>query len=168
MWGLRRTYNHTNDKDAAMAPADDRTEDVERPLLDGQDAGKAIASVARERSPSLGGASKRRILGLPVVLVAGLCYCGASGAMVLLNKHALASFGFTAPCSLLCFQCVLAVVLVKLCQLAGWVTLQPLKTDLVMVWVPVNVIFVGMLGTGFYALRDVGEAEQVPMALQLP
>ena len=39
------------------------------------------------------------LFGLPIVLVAGLSYCIASGSMVILNKHALnpKSFGFTAP-----------------------------------------------------------------------
>lgn len=94
--------------------------------------------------------------GLPSVLVAGLCYCCASGSMVLLNKHALASFGFTAPSALLCFQCSLAAILVKLCELFGLVKLQPLRWELIRVWFPVNLIFVGMIGTSFYALKEVG------------
>lgn len=98
----------------------------------------------------------KRIAGMPVAVFAGLCYCAASGSMVLLNKHALASFQFTAPNALLCFQCVLSVVMVKLCELAGLVQLQPLKWDLVRVWFPVNLIFVGMIGTSFYALAAVG------------
>jgi GDP-mannose transporter len=71
------------------------------------------------------------------VLVAGICYCAASGSMVLLNKHALASFGFGAPTALLCFQCALAAAMVKVCELLGFVKLQPLKPDLVAVWFPV-------------------------------
>lgn len=77
--------------------------------------------------------------------------------MVLLNKHALASFDFNAPSALLFFQCALAVVLVKICELLGFVKqLQPLKKDLVLIWFPVNLIFVGMIGTSFYALQTVG------------
>eukprot|EP00198_Chlamydomonas_reinhardtii_P001783 XP_001691119.1 GDP-Mannose transporter, golgi apparatus [Chlamydomonas reinhardtii] len=110
--------------------------------------------------PSLGSnngsAMGKHIFGLPSVLVAGLCYCAASGSMVLLNKHALASFGFGSPTALLCFQCALAAILVKLCELVGFVKLQPLKPDLVAVWFPVNLIFVGMIGTSFYALKEVG------------
>lgn len=100
------------------------------------------------------------ILGIPTVLFAGMCYCAASGSMVLLNKHALnpKSFGFTAPNALLCFQCALAAFLVKMCELAGVVKLQPLKRDLVQVWFPVNLIFVGMIGSSFYALQHVGVA----------
>lgn len=55
----------------------------------------------------------------------------------------LASFGFGSPTALLCFQCALAAILVKLCELVGFVKLQPLKPDLVAVWFPVNLIFVG-------------------------
>lgn len=98
------------------------------------------------------------ILGIPTVLFAGLCYCAASGSMVLLNKHALASFKFTAPNALLMFQCTLSAVLVKVCEVSGVVTLQPLKWDLVRIWFPVNLIFVGMIATSFYALASVGVA----------
>lgn len=100
------------------------------------------------------------MFGLPTVLVAGLFYCTASGSMVILNKHALnpKSFGFTAPNALLCFQCALAAFLVKMCEVLGLVKLQPLKRDLVSVWFPVNLIFVGMIGSSFYALQHVGVA----------
>lgn len=99
--------------------------------------------------------------GIPTVLFAGLCYCMASGSMVILNKHALnpKSFGFNSPNALLCFQCALAVTLVKACEALGLIKqLQPLKWDLVKVWFPVNLLFVGMIGTSFYALAIVGVA----------
>jgi GDP-mannose transporter len=94
------------------------------------------------------------------VLVAGLCYCAASGSMILLNKAALNPklYGWTAPNALLCFQCSLVVILVKLCEALGWAKLQPLKWDLVVVWLPVNLLFVAMIGTSFYALQHVGVA----------
>ncbi|GIL84758.1 hypothetical protein Vretimale_14453 [Volvox reticuliferus] len=140
MWGLRRTYN----KSSTMTNQND---EEAQPLVPQQQQ-KTIAS-SQPLPPKL-------TCGLPSVFVAGLCYCCASGSMVLLNKHALASFGFTAPTALLCFQCLLAAVLVKLCELFGFVKLQPLKRDLVAVWFPVNLIFVGMIGTSFYALKEVG------------
>ena len=75
----------------------------------------------------------------------------------MLNKHALASFHFSAPTALLLFQCLLSVILVKVTELLGLIKpLQPLKSDLVMVWFPVNLLFVGMIGTSFYALQSVG------------
>lgn len=77
--------------------------------------------------------------------------------MVMLNKHALASFSFQAPMALLFFQCALAVVLVKACEILGLIkTLQPLKRDLITIWFPVNLIFVGMIGSSFLALKEVG------------
>eukprot|EP00775_Hariotina_reticulata_P009771 gene9771-9928_t len=45
-----------------------------------------------------------------------------------------------------------------MCELLGFVKLQPLKRDLVAVWFPVNLIFVGMIGSSFYALQHVGVA----------
>ncbi len=101
-------------------------------------------------------AAAPKLFGLPVVIVAGLSYCVASGSMVLLNKAALSGFSFKAPLSLLLFQCTLAVMLVKMCEMLGYVKLQPLKWELVRVWLPVNFIFVGMLGSSFYALAALG------------
>ncbi len=96
------------------------------------------------------------MFGVPVVVVAGLCYCVASGSMVLLNKAALSGFSFKAPLSLLLFQCALAVLLVKFCEMLGFVKLQPFKWELIKIWLPVNLIFVGMLGSSFYALAALG------------
>ncbi|GFR52326.1 hypothetical protein Agub_g14864 [Astrephomene gubernaculifera] len=138
MWGVRRTYTKASTMSA------ERNMEEGKPLLEQKPSTTSIHP------------PPRHILGLPAVLVAGLCYCCASGSMVLLNKHALASFGFTAPTALLCFQCALAAALVKFCELCGLVKLQPLKWDLVSVWFPVNLIFVGMIGTSFYALKEVG------------
>ena len=45
--------------------------------------------------------------------------CAASAGMVLLNKAALSSFEFNAPMSLLFFQCVVCVALVRLSALLG-------------------------------------------------
>lgn len=98
-----------------------------------------------------------KILGIPTAIIAGFFYCSASASMVLLNKHALASFNFTAPNALLLFQCTLAVILVKICETAGWIRpLQPLKRSIVILWFPVTCIFVMMLGSGFYALQLMG------------
>eukprot|EP00877_Chromochloris_zofingiensis_P006086 jgi/Chrzof1/1730/Cz10g18260.t1 len=130
--------------------ADMGADDEEKALLGNKS--KDVGTVAPHRS--------QHILGIPAVLFAGLMYCFASGSMVILNKHALnpKSFGFNAPNALLCFQCALAATLVKVCELLGFVKLQPLKADLVRVWFPVNLIFVGMIGTSFYALVTVGVA----------
>lgn len=129
-----------------------REEDVERgPLLG--DHRKQPAPIPKPSVPGL-------VCGIPAVLFAGLAYCVASGSMVLLNKTVLnpKSFGFTAPTALLCFQCILSVIMVKMCEAAGAVKLQPLTWQLVRIWFPVNLIFVGMIGSSFYALQFVGVA----------
>ncbi len=72
--------------------------------------------------------------------------------------QALAAYGFTAPNSLLCFQCLLAALLVKVAELCGFAhqPVQPLRWKLVRIWLPVNLVFVGMTGSSFYALKEVG------------
>ena len=80
----------------------------------------------------------------------------ATLAQILLNKAALSSFHFTATNSLLFFQCALCVVLVYASALAGWVEVEPLNWNIVRVWMPVNLLFTSMIGTGFYALQMMG------------
>lgn len=63
--------------------------------------------------------------------------------MVLMNKAVLSSFGFNAPISMLLFQCVVCVVLVRLTAAAGWIRLEPFSLRIVRLWLPVNIIFVG-------------------------
>eukprot|EP00889_Picochlorum_renovo_P000670 jgi/Picre1/27700/NNA_000664.t1 len=91
-------------------------------------------------------------------LVAGACFCLASGGMTLLNKAALSSFDFKAPDSLLFFQCFLCVVLVKVFAMLGYIKVEPFNWNIVRVWYPVNLIFVGMIITSFWALKDLGVA----------
>ena len=70
-------------------------------------------------------ADSRTLLGFPVYIVSGAAYCVASASMVLLNKAALSSFDFNSTTSLLFFQCLVCVVLVKLAELVGLVTIEP-------------------------------------------
>lgn len=97
-----------------------------------------------------------RIFGLNPLLVSGTSYVLTSSAMVLLNKHALSSFHFQCPHSLLFFHCLVAVFLVKSCEVLGYVKLEPLRWDIVRIWMPVNLIFVGMTATSFLALQSIG------------
>ncbi len=50
------------------------------------------------------------------MLLAGGSYILTSAALILFNKHALSSFGFHCPNSLLLAHCAMAVVLVRVCQ----------------------------------------------------
>jgi len=132
----------------------DSTADLESgPLLDKDEQQKQLAL---QDVPG-------RMLGMPIQLVAGIFYCCASAGMVLLNKAALSSFNFNAPMSLLFFQCVVCVVLVRLSALLGFVRVEKFNPAIVRLWFPVNLIFVGMIFTSFFALKALG----VPMATVL-
>lgn len=96
-----------------MAVADDN--DVEEGLLRPELASGELKPVA----PAV------RVLGLPVHVASGAAYCVASASMVLLNKATLSSFEFNSTTSLLFFQCLVCVILVKLAQWSGVVTLEP-------------------------------------------
>ena len=81
----------------------------------------------------------------------------------LLNKAALSSFHFKAPDALLFYQCFLCVILVQAFKMLGLIKVEPFNWNIVKVWYPVNLIFVGMLVTSFWALKDLG----VPMSTVL-
>ena len=80
-----------------------------------------------------------------------------------MNKAALSSFNFGCPVSLLFCQCLASVLLVKVFEIAGFVSVEPLSLSILQMWIPVNVLFVGMTWTSFAALRHLG----VPMATVL-
>ena len=106
-----------------MTAADEK--DVEKgPLL-----GPGYASEPKPVVPP----DARRILGLPVHVVSGAAYCVASASMVLLNKAALSSFDFDSTTSLLFFQCLVCVILVKMADLVGLVTLEPWNVKIIQV-----------------------------------
>jgi GDP-mannose transporter len=94
-------------------------------------------------------------------LLAGLAYVLTSSTLILFNKHALSSFSFSCPNALLFFHCFLSVVLVKLCEICGLLRqpIEPLKWSIVKIWFPVNLIFVGMLVSSFFALKLIGVGE---------
>ena len=83
--------------------------------------------------------------------------------MVLLNKATLSSFAFQSPISLLMFQCLVCVLLVRFCHAVRVIKLEPWSFAIARLWFPVNVIFVGMIWTSFFALKSLG----VPMATVL-
>ncbi|WIA14498.1 hypothetical protein OEZ85_003019 [Tetradesmus obliquus] len=89
-------------------------------------------------------------------IISGVLYSVSSAALTLLNKKVLVHYDFTAVHVLLCFHCALSVVLVQACSLLGWAEVEPLSWELVRIWMPVNLIFVAMLATNFYALQLVG------------
>lgn len=102
--------------------------------------------------------STKRICGVPAGVFAGASYCCASMSMVLLNKMALSSFNFSSANALLTFQCLVCVFLVKVCEHLGYVKVEPFNPRVVRLWIPVNVIFVGMIATSFWALQSLNVA----------
>eukprot|EP00775_Hariotina_reticulata_P013510 gene13510-13635_t len=78
--------------------------------------------------------------------------------MTLLNKAALSAFHFTAPTALLCFQCSLTLALVYVAYALGFGKPPVMNLRLLQLWLPVNVLFVGMVWTSFYALSSIGVA----------
>lgn len=103
-------------------------------------------------------AAKQRYLGVADELLSGLCFCITSASMTLLNKAALSAFHFTAPTTLLFFQCTLTLVLVLLAYGLGFGKPPAITVRLLQLWFPVNILFVGMVWTSFYALRNIGVA----------
>ncbi|KAF6153530.1 hypothetical protein GIB67_027397 [Kingdonia uniflora] len=91
-------------------------------------------------------------------LLSGLAYCISSCSMILLNKIVLSSYGFNAGISLMFYQNFISVLVVLLLRLFGIVTTEKLTWKLVKVWIPVNLIFIGMLVTGMYSLKYINIA----------
>jgi GDP-mannose transporter len=91
-------------------------------------------------------------------IIAGTAYCTTSVGMVLVNKAALSSFGFQCPNTLLLYQCVIALVMVQAAHLLKIVTVERLQWRVVKLWLPVNIIFVGMLWTGTMSLKFLSVA----------
>ncbi|CAN6471349.1 unnamed protein product [Victoria cruziana] len=91
-------------------------------------------------------------------LVSGFSYCVCSCGMILLNKVILSNYGFDAGISLMLFQNLVAVIIIVILSAFGVVTTEKLTWRLVRVWLPVNMIFVGMLITGMYSLKYINVA----------
>ncbi|KAG1680828.1 hypothetical protein FOA52_008161 [Chlamydomonas sp. UWO 241] len=106
--------------------------------------------------PSPGGQAKLDGPPRGSIVLPAIWYIFTSSALILLNKHALSSFGFTCPNSMLFFHCALAVGLVKGAEATESVQLEPLRWKVVTIWFPVNLLFVGMIATSYLALQRIG------------
>ncbi|XP_062196365.1 GDP-mannose transporter GONST1-like [Phragmites australis] len=85
-------------------------------------------------------------------LLSGLAYCIASCSMILVNKFVLSGYGFNAPIFLMLYQNIVSVTIVSTLSLSGAVPTEPLTWKLIKVWLPVNIIFVGMLITSMFRI----------------
>ncbi|PIN26139.1 Nucleotide-sugar transporter VRG4/SQV-7 [Handroanthus impetiginosus] len=91
-------------------------------------------------------------------LLSGLAYCFSSCSMILVNKFVLSSYNFNAGISLMLYQNFVSVVIVSILNFLGIVTTEPLTWRLIKVWLPVNLIFVGMLVTSMFSLKYINVA----------
>ncbi|XP_030447633.2 GDP-mannose transporter GONST2-like isoform X1 [Syzygium oleosum] len=91
-------------------------------------------------------------------LVSGTAYCISSCSMILLNKVVLSSYNFEAGISLMFYQNLISSVIVAVLGLFGVVSVEKLNWKLIRVWLPVNIIFIGMLVSGMYSLRYINIA----------
>ncbi|CAA0813192.1 GDP-mannose transporter GONST1 [Striga hermonthica] len=90
--------------------------------------------------------------------LSGLSYCLSSCGMILVNKYVLSSYGFNAAISLMLYQNFVSVVVVSILSLLGVITTEPLTWRLIKVWLPVNIIFVGMLVSSMFSLKYINVA----------
>ncbi|EFJ42785.1 hypothetical protein VOLCADRAFT_66734 [Volvox carteri f. nagariensis] len=93
--------------------------------------------------------------GASSALAAEAVYCLVSAGTILFNKHALSTYQFPAPNALLTVQFGIAVLLLKILDFVGILHLEPMRWEVIKMWIPVNVIFVLMNASGFYALMSV-------------
>ncbi|XP_047334590.1 GDP-mannose transporter GONST1-like [Impatiens glandulifera] len=91
-------------------------------------------------------------------LLSGIAYCVSSCSMILVNKYVLSSYNFNAGISLMLYQNLVSVVVVASLSFLGVVSTEPLTWKLIKVWLPVNVIFVGMLVTSMFSLKYINVA----------
>ncbi|XP_057543753.1 GDP-mannose transporter GONST1 [Amaranthus tricolor] len=91
-------------------------------------------------------------------LLSGMAYCISSCGMILINKYVLSSYDFNAGISLMLYQNFISVLIVSTLSLLGVISTEPLTWKLIKVWIPVNIIFVGMLITSMFSLKFINVA----------
>ncbi|KAL0865324.1 hypothetical protein Bca101_044442 [Brassica carinata] len=91
-------------------------------------------------------------------LVSGAAYCISSCSMILMNKVVLSTYNFNAGISLMLYQNLISCLVVALLKFSGAVSVEKFNWKLIRVWLPVNVIFVGMLISGMYSLKYINVA----------
>ncbi|CAN0843772.1 GDP-mannose transporter GONST1 [Linum grandiflorum] len=91
-------------------------------------------------------------------LLSGLAYCISSCSMILVNKFVLSSYNFNAGIFLMLYQNFISVLIVSMLSFLGLISTEPLTWRLLKVWLPVNVIFVGMLITSMFSLKYINVA----------
>ncbi|XP_065878695.1 GDP-mannose transporter GONST2-like isoform X2 [Euphorbia lathyris] len=91
-------------------------------------------------------------------LLSGIAYCISSCSMILLNKVVLSTYNFNAGISLMFYQNSICCLIIAVLSLCGVVSVEKLNWKLIRVWIPVNIIFVGMLVSGMFSLKYINIA----------
>ncbi|WCJ29246.1 GDP-mannose transporter GONST2 [Euphorbia peplus] len=91
-------------------------------------------------------------------LLSGTAYCISSCSMILLNKVVLSTYNFNAGISLMFYQNSICCLIIGVLSLCGAVSVEKLNWKLIKVWIPVNMIFVGMLVSGMFSLKYINIA----------
>uniref|UniRef100_A0A0E0LQF3 Sugar phosphate transporter domain-containing protein n=1 Tax=Oryza punctata TaxID=4537 RepID=A0A0E0LQF3_ORYPU len=153
--GSTRTPSVAIPVDSDASPRKNAPETVTSPLVNGE---KSIFrdQVSKDRDrPS-------QFLSLPKIqnqaLLSGLAYCISSCSMILVNKYILSGYGFSAGIFLMLYQNIVSVTIVSTLSLSGAIPTEPLTWKLIKVWLPVNIIFVGMLITSMFSLKHINVA----------
>eukprot|EP00123_Amoebidium_parasiticum_P020880 comp58129_c0_seq1/m.47818 comp58129_c0_seq1/g.47818 ORF comp58129_c0_seq1/g.47818 comp58129_c0_seq1/m.47818 type:complete len:328 (-) comp58129_c0_seq1:283-1266(-) len=108
---------------------------------------RAQSPVRFPPAPQTHGAKERlRVVG------SVLAYCSCSMTMMYSNKAVLSSYNFRFPWTLLTAQCAVAVVLLWILNLSGYVKVEPLDWATCRKWYPATVLFCMMLFTGTQSL----------------
>lgn len=93
-----------------------------------------------------------------VPLLSGSAYCLSSCSMILLNKIVLSTYAFNAGISLMFYQNFISAAIVVILGFCGAISVEKLNWKLVKLWIPVNLIFIGMLVSGMYSLKYINIA----------
>lgn len=93
-----------------------------------------------------------------------LAYSSCSIMMVLANKYVTISVDSSMRSqipniAIVWFQCVFAVILLEISKLLGFVEYPGLEYNQIKSWLPINILFIAMIFTGFMSLVYVS----VPM-----
>ncbi|XP_050936336.1 GDP-mannose transporter GONST2 isoform X3 [Cucumis melo] len=91
-------------------------------------------------------------------LLSGTAYCISSCSMIILNKVVLSSYNFNAGISLMFYQNLISSIVIILLGLCRTVSIEKLNWKLIRLWIPVNLIFIGMLVSGMYSLKYINIA----------
>uniref|UniRef100_A0A0A0LY81 Sugar phosphate transporter domain-containing protein n=1 Tax=Cucumis sativus TaxID=3659 RepID=A0A0A0LY81_CUCSA len=91
-------------------------------------------------------------------LLSGTAYCISSCSMIILNKVVLSGYNFNAGISLMFYQNLISSIVIILLGLCRTVSIEKLNWKLIRLWIPVNLIFIGMLVSGMYSLKYINIA----------